>query len=161
MVDVGAKDSTPRRAVAVTKVSMQPATLQLITNRQVAKGDVFEVARLAGIMGAKRTSDLIPLCHSLGLDSVEIHYTILDGTTIEIRLATEVPRLRALFAEEPALSHIQIDHLLITAQVSGNHADQAALLARLIAAGLPVCHFAARARNLEDLFLHVTEGRVQ
>jgi len=83
------------------------------------------------------------------------------GTTIEIRLATEVPRLRALFAEEPALSHVQIDHLLITAQVSGNHADQAALLERLIAAGVPVCHFAARARNLEDLFLHVTEGRVQ
>ena len=90
MVDVGAKDSTPRRAVAVTKVSMQPATLQLITNRQVAKGDVFEVARLAGIMGAKRTSDLIPLCHPLGLDSVEIHYTILDGTTIEIRATATV-----------------------------------------------------------------------
>ncbi len=90
MVDVGAKDSTPRRAVAVTKVSMQPATLQLITNRQVAKGDVFEVARLAGIMGAKRTSDLIPLCHPLGLDSVEIHYTILDATTIEIRATATV-----------------------------------------------------------------------
>ena len=83
------------------------------------------------------------------------------STTIEIRLATEIPRLHALIAEEPGLSQVQVDHLLITAQVSGTHADQAALLARLIAAGVPVCHFAARARNLEDLFLHVTEGRVQ
>ena len=83
------------------------------------------------------------------------------GTTIEIRLAAEVPRLQVILAQEPAMSHVQVDHLLITAQVSGDHADQAALLARLLAAGLPVCHFAARARNLEDLFLHVTEGRVQ
>lgn len=90
MVDVGAKDITSRRAVASTRVSMQAETLQLITNRQVAKGDVFEVARLAGIMGAKRTSDLIPLCHPLGLDSVEIHYTILDATTIEIRATASV-----------------------------------------------------------------------
>ena len=86
---------------------------------------------------------------------------ITAGTTIEIRLAAETPRLHAIIAEEPGLSQVQVDHLLITAQVSGDHADQAALLARLIAAGLPVCHFAARARNLEDLFLHVTEGRVQ
>ena len=83
------------------------------------------------------------------------------GTTIEIRLAAEVLRLHVILAQEPARSHVQVDHLLITAQVSGDHADQAALLARLMAAGLPVCHFAARSRNLEDLFLHVTEGRVQ
>ncbi len=90
MVDVGAKDITARRAVAVSRVSMLPQTLQLITNRQVAKGDVFEVARLAGIMAAKKTSELIPLCHSLGLDSVEINFSIIDDRTIEIQATAAV-----------------------------------------------------------------------
>jgi cyclic pyranopterin phosphate synthase len=85
MVNVGAKTITSRKAVASGKVVMQPATLQKITNQQVSKGDVFEVARLAGIMAAKRTSELIPLCHSLGLDSVEIAFSILDETTVEIQ----------------------------------------------------------------------------
>ena len=90
MVDVGAKEVTARRAVAVSRISMLPATLQLITNRQMTKGDVFEVSRLAGIMAAKRTSELIPLCHSLGLDSVEVQYAILDETTVEIRATAAV-----------------------------------------------------------------------
>jgi cyclic pyranopterin phosphate synthase len=90
MVDVGAKDVTARRAVAASRVTMQPDTLKFITNRQVAKGDVFEVARLAGIMAAKKTSDLIPLCHSLGLDSVEINFSVVDEQTIEIQAAAAV-----------------------------------------------------------------------
>ncbi len=85
MVDVGAKEVTARYAVAASRVVMRPETLQLITNRQVAKGDVFEVARLAGIMAAKRTSELIPLCHSLGLDSVEINFSVIDDHTVEIQ----------------------------------------------------------------------------
>lgn len=90
MVDVGAKAITARRAVATSQISMLPSTLELITNRRVSKGDVFEVSRLAGIMAAKRTSELIPLCHSLGLDSVEIQFAILNETTIEIRATTAV-----------------------------------------------------------------------
>lgn len=90
MVDVGAKDITARRAVAASRVAMLPETLQLITNRQIAKGDVFEVARLAGIMAAKKTSELIPLCHSLGLDSVEINFTIVDDHTVEIQATASV-----------------------------------------------------------------------
>lgn len=90
MVDVGAKAVTARRAVASSRITMLPTTLQLITNRQVAKGDVFEVARLAGIMGAKRTSELIPLCHSLGLDSVEIDFSLIDEQTVEVRATAAV-----------------------------------------------------------------------
>lgn len=90
MVDVGGKDITARRAVAASRVSMLPETLQLITNRQIAKGDVFEVARLAGIMAAKKTSELIPLCHSLGLDSVEVNFSVLDDRTVEIQATVAV-----------------------------------------------------------------------
>ena len=90
MVDVGAKAITARRAVAASRISMLPTTLQLISNRQVTKGDVFEVARLAGIMAAKRTSELIPLCHSLGLDSVEVRFSILDDQTVEVRATASV-----------------------------------------------------------------------
>ena len=72
MVDVGDKAVTRRRAVAEGTIRMEPATLALIQTGGHKKGDVLGVARLAGIMGAKRTSDLIPLCHPLGLTKVEI-----------------------------------------------------------------------------------------
>jgi ABC-2 type transport system ATP-binding protein len=64
-------------------------------------------------------------------------------------------------AEEPALAQVQLDHLTATAAISGGPAELAAVLKRLIDRGLPVCAFAPRGRNLEDLFLHVTEGKVQ
>jgi len=72
MVDVGEKAETARSARAESWVKMQPATLRLILDKELAKGDVLEVARLAGIMAAKKTSDLIPLCHPLALSSVEV-----------------------------------------------------------------------------------------
>jgi cyclic pyranopterin phosphate synthase len=72
MVDVSAKATTARVAIAGGSVVMQQATLDLILAGGVKKGDVLSVARLAGIMGAKRTAELIPLCHPLGLDSVTI-----------------------------------------------------------------------------------------
>ena len=72
MVDVGDKDVTDRIAVAGCVVRMTPATLERIQARGFKKGDVLQVAQLAGIMGAKRTADLIPLCHPLGLDKVEV-----------------------------------------------------------------------------------------
>lgn len=72
MVDVSAKGETDRVAVATGSVVMQPATLKLIQNSQIKKGDVLAAARLAGIMAAKRTADLIPLCHPLALTSVEV-----------------------------------------------------------------------------------------
>jgi cyclic pyranopterin phosphate synthase len=72
MVDVGAKHETVREATALGRVLMQEATLSLIRARGVKKGDVLTVAQLAGIMAAKRTPDLIPLCHPLSLTSVNV-----------------------------------------------------------------------------------------
>jgi cyclic pyranopterin phosphate synthase len=75
MVDTSAKPETHREARASGLVRMQPATLALIRDRGVAKGDVLEVARLAAIMAAKRTGELIPLCHPLPLTSVRVDFT--------------------------------------------------------------------------------------
>jgi cyclic pyranopterin monophosphate synthase len=75
MVDVSAKDETERVAIAVGSVIMAKATLEKIMSGGMKKGDVLSVARLAGIMGAKRTPDLIPLCHPLNLSSVSVELT--------------------------------------------------------------------------------------
>ena len=72
MVDVGAKPETDRRAVAVSRITMQRETGKRIAEGTVGKGDVLAVARLAGIMAAKKTSDLIPLCHPLPLTAVNL-----------------------------------------------------------------------------------------
>ena len=76
MVDVTPKEPTHRRAVARCKVFMQAATTAAIANREVKKGDVLAVARVAGIQAAKRTSDMIPLCHPLLIGSVTINFEI-------------------------------------------------------------------------------------
>ena len=73
MVDVSDKDIVERTATAMGTVYMQPETLLLITNNGVKKGDVLSVAQLAGIMGAKKTADLITLCHPLNLNSVRVN----------------------------------------------------------------------------------------
>src|SRR5262245_35220211 len=85
MVDTSDKPITLRRAGASARVEMRPETLQMIRDRRAAKGDVFEVARLAGIMAAKRTGDLIPLCHPLGLTSVSIEFEIQEPSAVLIR----------------------------------------------------------------------------
>jgi cyclic pyranopterin phosphate synthase len=90
MVDVSGKAVTLRTARASALVRMEPATLDLIRDRGLAKGDVFEVARLAGILAAKRTGDLIPLCHPLGLDSVELTFTPVEPGTLRIEAAVKV-----------------------------------------------------------------------
>ena len=84
MVDVGEKPPTHRVAVASGIVRMEPATLELILNRAISKGNVFEVARLAGIMAAKKTWDLIPLCHPLALNSVELDFQPLPPDAVRI-----------------------------------------------------------------------------
>ncbi len=90
MVDVSGKDITLRSARASAMVSMAPETLALIQDRGIAKGDVLEVARLAGIMGAKRTGDLIPLCHPIGLDSVELAFQVVDDSSLRIEATAKV-----------------------------------------------------------------------
>jgi cyclic pyranopterin phosphate synthase len=78
MVDVTPKEPTHRRAVARCKVFMQPDTTAAIATREVKKGDVLAVARVAGIQAAKRTSDMIPLCHPLLIGAVTINFEIGD-----------------------------------------------------------------------------------
>jgi cyclic pyranopterin phosphate synthase len=86
MVDVGPKTATERRAVAVGMVHMQPETLELIVSKEAAKGDVLGVARTAGIIAAKRTSDLIPLCHPIRLTSLAVDFTPdPGGPSVSIR----------------------------------------------------------------------------
>jgi cyclic pyranopterin phosphate synthase len=84
MVDVGEKPVSARKARASGLVRMRPDTVQLIRDRKAAKGDVLEVARLAGILAAKRTAELIPLCHLLPLDAVEIRFTFPDADSLAI-----------------------------------------------------------------------------
>ena len=84
MVDVSAKGETERVAVARGRIVMAPETLALIQAGHVGKGDVLGVARLAGIMAAKKTSDLIPLCHPLALTKVTVDLTIAAPDAIEI-----------------------------------------------------------------------------
>ena len=85
MVDVSAKSATDRTATARGRVQMQPDTIALIRDRGVRKGDVLSIAQLAGIMGAKRTAELIPLCHPLPLSAVEVSLTIdADANAVEI-----------------------------------------------------------------------------
>lgn len=79
MVDVGDKDVTDREALAEGWVSLSAEALDAVLTRRVKKGDVFLVAELAGIQGAKRTSDLIPLCHPLGLDAVDVRVEAVEG----------------------------------------------------------------------------------
>jgi len=80
MVDVSAKPETVRQATAKASVIMQPATMALIRDGQAKKGDVLGTARLAGIMAAKRTAELIPLCHPLPISSVAVDLTLGDAT---------------------------------------------------------------------------------
>lgn len=84
MVDVGAKAVSRRMARASARMHMQAETLALVRDKRAAKGDVLEVARLAGIMAAKKTSELIPLCHPLLLESVKIDFSFPDAETLEI-----------------------------------------------------------------------------
>jgi cyclic pyranopterin phosphate synthase len=89
MVDVTPKEATHRRAIARGKVFMQPATTVAVANREVKKGDVLAVARVAAIQAAKRTSDMIPLCHPLLIGSVSVNFEIGDDfVEIEVQVDT-------------------------------------------------------------------------
>ncbi|WP_248711538.1 cyclic pyranopterin monophosphate synthase MoaC [Sediminicoccus sp. KRV36] len=90
MVDVAGKPETERLAIARGRVVMAPATLALISEGRAGKGDVLGVARLAGIMAAKKTSDLIPLCHPLMLTKVRVDLTIAEPDTVEIEAQVSV-----------------------------------------------------------------------
>ncbi len=90
MVDVSEKPVTARLARAEGFLLMAPETLRIIRKKEISKGDVLEVARLAGIMATKRTAELIPLCHSLGLDSARIDFSFPDDGRLQIESEVRV-----------------------------------------------------------------------
>ncbi len=111
MVDVSNKEVTERVAVAHATVSMTAQTFSLIMDKQVAKGDVLEVARVAGIMAAKKTSELIPMCHPLNINSVKIDYINNSKDTIEI--TAEVKITAKTGVEMEALTAVSVCALTI------------------------------------------------
>jgi len=86
MMDISRKDVVRREAVAVGMIHLQPSTIELVKQNQLKKGDVLSVARVAAVQGAKKTPALIPLCHSLTLDHVDVKLSVkTDGVKIECR----------------------------------------------------------------------------
>ncbi|MEK7777988.1 MAG: cyclic pyranopterin monophosphate synthase MoaC [Chloroflexota bacterium] len=112
MVDVGWKPETQREAVAKGSVVMQRHTLELIKRGEVEKGDVLSVARIAGIMGAKRTSDLIPLCHPLPLDQVTVELE-LDEKNSQVQITARARTTAKTGVEMEALTAVAIAALTI------------------------------------------------
>lgn len=112
MVDVSAKAQTVREAVAAGQVFMMPETLQLILDRKVSKGDVFEIARVAGIMAAKKTSELIPLCHPLYLTAVDISFEP-DEKTSHVNIQVKVGTTEQTGVEMEALTAVAAAGLTI------------------------------------------------
>ena len=111
MVDVGDKSVTHRVARASGIVRMKRTTRSLIMDRQMAKGDVLEVARLAGIMAAKRTGELIPLCHPLPLEAVRIDFTEVEGDGLRIDATVEVTAKTGV--EMEALTAVSVTALTV------------------------------------------------
>jgi cyclic pyranopterin phosphate synthase len=111
MVDVGPKEVTVRHARASGRVRMQPETLRLVREGKAAKGDVLEVARLAGIQAAKRTAELVPLCHVLPLDAVSVRFDFPDETTVAIE--AEAKATARTGVEMEALTAVSVAALVI------------------------------------------------
>ena len=112
MVDVTQKDETIRIAVAVGKVLAKLETLQLIADRKFSKGDVLEIARIAGIMATKRTADLIPLCHPIPVTGVEVNLSI-NHENQSIDIEAEVQTIGRTGVEMEALTAVSIAALTI------------------------------------------------
>lgn len=112
MVDVSAKAVTSREAVAKGRVTMQPATFQLLKQGQVAKGDVLAAAQLAGIMGAKKTPELIPLCHPLHIDEVKVDFNLIEAES-SVEITATVKATEKTGVEMEALTAVAVSALTI------------------------------------------------
>jgi len=110
MVDVGDKPVTHRRAVAEGIITMQAETLQMILDQSHKKGDVLAVARIAGIQGAKRTADLIPLCHAIPITHLDIRF---EAEQAGVRCIAEVATDARTGVEMEALTAVQVSLLTI------------------------------------------------
>jgi cyclic pyranopterin phosphate synthase len=112
MVDVGGKDATRRIAVAGGRISMLPATFALVREGGAAKGDVLGVARIAGIQAAKKTSDLVPLCHPIALTRVAVDFT-LDEAASAVLCTARAETVGPTGVEMEALTAVQVALLTI------------------------------------------------
>ncbi|TSE28664.1 Cyclic pyranopterin monophosphate synthase [Tepidimonas thermarum] len=112
MVDVGAKAATHRVAVAEGRIRMQPATLALVERGTAKKGDVLGVARIAGIMAAKRTAELIPLCHPVALTRVALAL-VPEPSTASVRVQATAETVGPTGVEMEALTAVQVALLTI------------------------------------------------
>lgn len=112
MVEVGEKQETKREAIAQGVVTMQPQTLKLIKEGQLSKGDVLGVARVAGIMAAKQTSQLIPMCHPLLLTGVDIYFTLLEEKN-QVEIEAQVRVTGKTGVEMEALTAVSVAALTI------------------------------------------------
>ena len=116
MVDVGGKGVTPRRAVARALVRMRPETSRAVARGDAPKGDVVGTARLAGIQAAKRTAELIPLCHPLPLSFADVRIEIGDG---EVRIEAEARTVAQTGVEMEALTAASVAALTVYDMVKG------------------------------------------
>jgi cyclic pyranopterin phosphate synthase len=112
MVDVGAKNETHRIAVAAGTIRMKPETLAIIQSGTAKKGDVLGIARVAAIMGAKRTSDLVPLCHPLALTRVSVDFTV-EAEQASVTCTVQVETFGKTGVEMEALTAVQVGLLTI------------------------------------------------
>lgn len=112
MVDVTEKEPTVRTAIAQGVVSMKPETFRMIKNRKVKKGNVLETARIAGIMAAKKTADLIPMCHPLNITHVAVDF-YPDATTGSIKIEAAVRIFSQTGVEMEALTAVSVAALTI------------------------------------------------
>lgn len=112
MVDVGAKPDTERTAVAAGAVYMQPETLRLIGEGALKKGDVLTIAKIAGIMAAKRTSDIIPLCHPIPLTKIDVELS-LDEPASAVRIQATARTIGKTGVEMEALTAVSAAALTI------------------------------------------------
>jgi cyclic pyranopterin phosphate synthase len=111
MVDISEKSDTVRTAVATTAVQMRPETLQAIRGRTVGKGDVLAVAQVAGIMAAKKTADVIPMCHPIRITGVDIGFT--DNEKDELRIKATVKTTGGTGVEMEALTAVSVAALTV------------------------------------------------
>ena len=112
MVEVGGKAEPRRTAVARVEVSLAPSTMDLLIKKALPKGDVLSVARVAGILAAKKTADLIPLCHPLPLDFVDVRFEV-DAQANILRIETEARTSSRTGVEMEALTAAQIAALTV------------------------------------------------
>ncbi|KPU26723.1 molybdenum cofactor biosynthesis protein MoaC [Caloranaerobacter sp. TR13] len=110
MVEISSKDDTKRTAIAKGKISMKKETINLIKEGLIKKGNVLSVAQIGGIMGAKRTSDMIPMCHNIFITGADIRFNILDNA---IEIESEVKTIGKTGVEMEALMAVSIAALTI------------------------------------------------